>query len=255
MENETFRELLNADKETEHLEFKEARDTFNFTTGSHSLCGYFVALANEGGGRIILGVKDRPPRVVSGTSAFKDLGKLKKALLDKFSRRVNIEEFFWENNRVLIINVPSRPIGEWLTFEGRALMRVDESLENMSADRQREIINEAFQDYSSKVIEDAIMSDLAPEAIKELRSLLIQSERVEKDIDTFRDEQLLIDLGLIQNNKITLAALILLGKEHSLKKYLSHAEIRFGYKIDDSEISNNDTKIFSEGYLLSYNKL
>lgn len=94
MEERVFEKLLGAKKETEHLEFKEAKTTFNFETGSHSLCGYFVALANEGGGRIILGVQDEFPRNVGGTSAFKDVAKLKKDLLDKFSRRVNIEEFF-----------------------------------------------------------------------------------------------------------------------------------------------------------------
>jgi len=255
MEIEDFKKLLGAEKETEHLEFKEAKTSFNFDNGSHSLCGYFVALANEGGGKIILGIKDKCPREVIGTTAFEDVAKLKKNLLDKFSRRVNIEEFFWENKRVLIIHIPSRPIGEWLTFEGRALMRIGESIENMSMDRQKEIINEIFEDYSAKIIDDAEINDLSAEAIKELRSLLIQSERVEKDIRSFSDEQLLIDLGLIQKKKITLAALVLLGKEHSLKKYLSHAEIRFGYKVDEYEISNNDTKIFSEGYLLSYNKL
>lgn len=255
MEEKVFEKLLGAEKETEHLEFKEAKNTFNFETGSHSLCGYFVALANEGGGRIILGVKDSFPRNVCGTFAFKDVAKLKKDLLDKFSRRINIEEFFWKENRVLIINVPSRPIGEWLTFKGRALMRVGGSLENMSMDRQKEILNEIFEDYSAKIIDGAEIRDLSPEAIKELRNLLIQSERVEKDINSFSDKQLLIDLGLIQKNKITIAALVLLGKEHSLKKYLPHAEVRFGYKIDDSEIRNDDTKVFSEGYLLFYNNL
>lgn len=134
-------------------------------------------------------------------------------------------------------------------------MRIGESLENMSMDRQKEILNEIFEDYSAKIIDGAEMSDLSPEAIKELRNLLIQSERVEKDINFFSDEQLLVDLGLIRKSKITIAALVLLGKENSLKKYLSHAEVRFGYKVNDSAIRNDDTKIFSEGYLLFYNNL
>lgn len=49
MNEEEFEILLNADEETEHLEFKEAKNTFSFNEGSHSICGYCIALANEGG--------------------------------------------------------------------------------------------------------------------------------------------------------------------------------------------------------------
>lgn len=253
METEVFEKLLRADKESEHLEFKTAKTNFNLIKGSHSLCGYFAALANEKGGRIILGVKDKIPREVSGTSI--EMEKLKEVILDKFSRRANIEEFFYNKKRTLIINVPSRPIGDWIMHEGRALMRIGERLENMTQDMQKEIVNEAFSDYSSKLIDDANISDLSFDAIKELRTLLTNSERVEKDISSFNDEQLLVDLGLIQQKKITLAALVLLGKENSLKRFLPHAEIRFGYRSEEYEIRNDDTKIFAEGYLLFYNKL
>lgn len=46
------------DKEGENLEFKEAKTSFSY----ERLARYCSALANEGGGRIILGVSnDRPP--------------------------------------------------------------------------------------------------------------------------------------------------------------------------------------------------
>ena len=41
-----------------NLEFKEAKQNFHF----EKLVEYCVALANEGGGKIILGVTDRRPR-------------------------------------------------------------------------------------------------------------------------------------------------------------------------------------------------
>ena len=52
--------------EDEHLEFKEAKTRFDFET----LVKYCVALANEGGGRVILGVTDKQPRTVVGSQAF-----------------------------------------------------------------------------------------------------------------------------------------------------------------------------------------
>ncbi|MBU3956366.1 hypothetical protein KJ633_07885, partial [bacterium] len=54
---------------------------------------------------------------------------------------------------------------------------------------------------------------------------------------------------------ITVAALILLAKKDSLKKLLPYAEIRFGYKISGAEIRNQDTEIYSDGYLLFYDKI
>lgn len=255
MDNESFEKLLNSNKETEHLEFKEARNSYNFEKGIHSLCGYFVALANEKGGKMILGVSDKFPRKVVGTSAFNNVGKLKKSLFDKFNYKIEIEEFYYNDSRILIIYVPSRPIGRWLEFEGRALMRIGDSLVNMSSDQQRKIINEEYEDYSSKIIEGASLLDLSIDAINELRKLLRQSNRVDKDISLFNDKQLLIDLRLIKNTKITLAALVLLGKEGSLKKFLPNVEIRFGYRISEQEIRNQDSKIYSEGYLIFYDEI
>jgi ATP-dependent DNA helicase RecG len=64
-------ELLKA-KEDEHLEFKEAKNRFDF----ERLVKYCAALANEGGGSLILGVTDRPPRRVVGSTAFDELERV-----------------------------------------------------------------------------------------------------------------------------------------------------------------------------------
>ena len=61
MNEKALFELLNL-KEDENLEFKEAKDQYNFENGSKSICGYIVAIANEGGGKLILGVNDKNPR-------------------------------------------------------------------------------------------------------------------------------------------------------------------------------------------------
>lgn len=47
-----------APSEHQRLEFKEAKEQFD----SRKLAEYCVALANEGGGVLLLGVADRPPR-------------------------------------------------------------------------------------------------------------------------------------------------------------------------------------------------
>jgi ATP-dependent DNA helicase RecG len=51
--------------EHQRLEFKEAKTQFD----NCKLYEYCVALANEGGGYLVLGVVDKPPRLVVGTQA------------------------------------------------------------------------------------------------------------------------------------------------------------------------------------------
>jgi ATP-dependent DNA helicase RecG len=256
MKKEEFEILLNADRESEHLEFKEGKDNFNFDAGDHSICGYSIAIANEGGGKFILGVSDKIPRQVKGTRAFKNINKMAQQIFDRIHRRVDVEEFNYDGKRVLILHIPSRPIGEPLEFRGQYLMRIGDSLRPMTPDQYKKISQEAIKDYSSKVMPGALFSDLSPLAIIELRKLLNQSGRVEKkDVNVVDDKQLLTDLGLIVEDKITVAAMVLLGLERSLKRFLPHAEIRFGYKISDSEMKHQDIQIYSEGYLNFYNRI
>ena len=56
-------ELLQTHDENECIEFKEAKADFSFD----KLAKYCAALSNEGGGRLILGVTDKKPRLVVGT--------------------------------------------------------------------------------------------------------------------------------------------------------------------------------------------
>ncbi|TAD85992.1 MAG: ATP-binding protein, partial [Oscillatoriales cyanobacterium] len=63
---ETLEKWLLAPAETERLEFKEAKQQFD----SNKLLKYCVALANEGGGYIVLGVTDKQPRQVVGSLAW-----------------------------------------------------------------------------------------------------------------------------------------------------------------------------------------
>jgi len=255
MNIEEFKILLNADKENEHLEFKEAKSAFSFDSGRHSICGYCVALANERGGKLILGVREGMPRIAVGTRAFLNIAELKKDIFNFWKRRVVVEEFLYEGKRILILTIPSRPIAEAIEFRGQYLMRIDDRLESMTSDEIRKISNESVNDYSAEVVDGVTWEDLSPEAIKELRRRLHESDRVKIDIDNLDDEQLLKDLQLIKDSGFTRASLVLLGKESTLKTFLPHAEVRFGYKINENEIRNQDRAIYCKGYLLFYDEI
>lgn len=116
--------------EGEHLEFKEARNSFEFEL----LVKYCVALANEGGGTMVLGVTDRLPRHVVGSKAFLDLEKTKAAVTSRLHIRIDAEELDHPDGRVLLFKVPSRPIGMPVHYEGRYFMRSGEELVPMLPD-------------------------------------------------------------------------------------------------------------------------
>jgi len=255
MDKNTFEKLLNADSESEHLEFKEAKNQFPLNSGKKSLFGYYCAIANEKGGKLILGVTNKVPRVVVGTNAFRNINDVKQKVYDEFKRSVEIEEITYSKKRVLIVSIPSRPIGELIGLKGRFLMRKGESLVNMTPDVLNKISNEYTQDFSSEICKNAKFLDLDSKNISILKSLLKQSKKVEKKINSYSDEELLVDLGLIRDKEITNAALILLGSEKSLKKFFPHAEIRFQYKEDKNKVRADFTHIFQGGYLSYYNTL
>src|SRR5438132_11945788 len=94
---------MNAPRETENLEFKEARNQYDST----KLFRHCVALANEGGGKLILGVTDLPPRRVIGTNAFRPPEGIQSKIFDKLRVRVEVEELGHPDGRVVIFHVPS----------------------------------------------------------------------------------------------------------------------------------------------------
>ncbi|MEK0195042.1 ATP-binding protein [Microcoleus anatoxicus] len=146
---ETLEKWLLAPAETERLEFKEAKQQFD----SNKLLKYCVALANEGGGYIVLGVTDKQPRQVVGSLAWsteKDLNSIKSYIVEKLRFRVEVTELQHPDGRVLVFEVPTRPVGRALDYEGAYLMRAGEELRPMTPDMLKRIFAEDQQDWFSQ---------------------------------------------------------------------------------------------------------
>lgn len=132
-----------APSEDQHLEFKEAKNQLD----TRKLSEYCVALANEGGGMLLLGVADRPPRAVVGTQAFPDTVEAAERLFQSVGFRVDIEAVAHPDGRVLVFHVPSRPRGTAYHYDGKYLMRAGEALVPMSEDQLRRIFAEGQPDW------------------------------------------------------------------------------------------------------------
>lgn len=135
-----------ARSEHQRLEFKEAKTQFD----NRKLGKYCVALANEGGGHLLLGIEDKQPRKVVGTAAFNDPVEMAAKLFHTLGFRVEIEEVMHPDGRVLVFHIPGRPLGTVYDFEGAYLMRSGEELVPMSEDRLRTIFAEGQPDWLSQ---------------------------------------------------------------------------------------------------------
>lgn len=135
-----------ARSEHQNLEFKEAKTQFD----NRKLYKYCVALANEGGGHLLLGIEDQPPRKVVGTAAFNDPVEMAAKMFQVLGFRVEIEEVSHPDGRVVVFSIPSRPRGTAFDFEGSYLMRAGEELVPMSEDRLRGIFAEGQPDWLSQ---------------------------------------------------------------------------------------------------------
>ncbi|KAA3609100.1 MAG: transcriptional regulator [Planctomycetota bacterium] len=236
--------------EDEHLEFKEAKTHFDF----EKLVKYCAALANENGGMIVLGVSDKRPRQVVGTTAFGNLERTKAGLVERLGLRIELRELSHPEGRVLVFTAPPRPIGTPIAVKGAYWMRAGEDLVPMTPDQLCRIFEEAGPDFSAEVCPGATLADLAPEAVDAFRRRW--HRKAKKDaILQVSGEQLLRDAELLMDEGITYAALILMGTRAALGRHLAQAELVFEYRSSEAAGPANQREEFREGVLVFYDRL
>lgn len=150
----------NERSETQRLEFKEAKNQYS----KEKLYEYCVAIANEGGGHLVLGIRDQAPREVVGTHAFEDVIALTSQLFTTLGFRVDVDEVHHPQGRVVVFTIPGRPRGSAYNLQGKYLMRSGESLVPMSEDQLRRIFSEGAPDW----LEETALDGLASEKVIEL---------------------------------------------------------------------------------------
>lgn len=259
----TIAELQHLKESEDKVEFKAAEHNFPFAGGSHNsqeerrkcFLGYVVAFANEGGGRLVLGMDDKAPHNVVGSDfAQGKIGELEDETYSRLGIRVRFEELFEGSLRVLVTHIPTRPIGKMMKFEGVPLMGIGESLRNMSDEEMFAILSEQEPDFSEKICDTLTLDDLEEAAIKKLKETYAEKQNNPRFL-TLSNNQALSDLGLIKGSKVTYAALILLGKEHVIKSLLPQSCINLEYRNNMSQIVFDNREIFSQPYFIAIDLL
>jgi len=247
--SEQIQQLLSA-QEGEHYEFKEAKNRFSFD----DLAQYCCALANEGGGKVILGISDQRPRKVVGTQAFKQFERTRRSLIEKLPVKIEVQEIEDDAGRVLVFDIPGRPLGTPLKFNGTYWSRETDSLVPMNEDKLRMIFAETGRDFSAGICPGATMANLDPRAIEDFRRRWFEKSK-NNALKEMSDEQLLRDAELLLPAGLTYAALILFGTRSALGRFLSQAEMIFEYKSTEAAGPAADRKEYRQGFFSFYDAL
>lgn len=189
-------------------------------------------------------MEDKTPHAVCGSDfAEGKVGELQSAIYKALGIRVQTVEYFENSKRVLVIEVPSRPVGRLLKFEGVALMRVGEELLEMSDARMFKILSEQEPDYSAKICDGLTIDDLDEKAVSVMKYRYAQKNG-NPLFETLPDVQVLSDLGLMDNGKLNYAALVLVGKSSAIKKFLPQNNVVIEYRKDPASIQYDDREEF-----------
>jgi Predicted transcriptional regulator containing an HTH domain and an uncharacterized domain shared with the mammalian protein Schlafen len=169
-------EMMALPAETEWIEFKEAKNNYNF----NDLGKYFSALSNEANlngqsaGWLVFGVTNKPPRKICGTSYRLQEPGLER-LKWEISQHTNHQTTFMEihkqgdpqgQGRVILFQIPPATRGVPTTWKGIAYGRIHESLGPLTIQKLDQIRGQAtLEDWSAQICEGATSDDLDPDAI------------------------------------------------------------------------------------------
>jgi ATP-dependent DNA helicase RecG len=248
-EYNTIAELLNA-KEGNAYQFKEWKTKDNFGETKKICC----ALADGGGGKFVMGISDKRPRQVVGSTAFPQPERTRKDLIDTLHISIDFQLYDYEGKRVLVFDVASRPIGLPVQVEGVAWWYEGDSLIAMPPEIMHGIYEETGRDFSGDICPGATFKNLNSDAIEAFRAKWIEKSG-NKRLKNLTAEQLLRDCGAISDKGITHSALVLFGSKAGLQEYLSQAEVIFEYRSSEASGAAQQREEFLEGFFSIYDKL
>lgn len=259
----TLNDLRSLDSENEIVEFKEAKNNYDFT----KLGKYFSALSNEANlcskpyGWLVFGVKDNDHSIV-GTqyrSERKDLDKLKGEIANKTTNRISfidIHEVNLPEGRVILFQIPSAPKGIPIAFDGHYYARDGEELVPLNIEKIERIRAQATkEDWSAAIVTAATLEDLDEDAIALARKNFKNKFPDKADeVDLWDNITFLNKAKVTSKGKITRTALILLGKDES-EHLLNPADVKIRWKLMDELNNDIDYEIFGIPLILSVEKV
>ena len=266
-DSSTYKQLFHSliqHKESEVVEFKKAENNFDFD----DLGKYFSALSNEANLRglpfawLVFGYDEKKHEII-GTS-YKDgegaLNKVKHDLTNNMSDGQTFREIIpveVDGKRILMFKIPASPRNIVMKWKGIAYGRDGESLKPLNQSKQDEIRNQTpYRDWSAEIVPNATLDDLDEVAIAKARKMFkkVHSRIPVAEVNDWSDEKFLSKCGLMIDDKLTRAAIILLGKSFS-EYLLRPAVVQVTWTLRDKNKDVVDYEHFSVPYILTVDEI
>lgn len=219
--------------ESEDIEFKESLGELK------EIMETIVAFANKSGGKILVGVRD------NGDIVGVEIGR---GTLENFANNIinaieppiypSISTIKVNDKTIVIIDVPSGTNKPYF-YKGRALIRVGRTNKILPPSELRDLLLKTIEQipWDERVVESFSKFELDEETLRIFKEEVKKSGRapIEMDIDP---KELLVKLGLLKDQKIKAATIMLFGKNP--QKYFPWAVIKAGRFKDDLTIIDED---------------
>ena len=241
--------------EDEVVEFKEAKSSFN----RENLGEYFSAISNEANlrnfqyGWLIFGVSNSTKEIVgSAYGSAESLVKLRNTTADCTNNRITFLDIYTihvpvgeENRRVVLFKIPAALAGVPTSWRGQYYCREGESMAPLSLDKIETIRRKDGHDWSKRLIQDSSIKYLSTAAIsvaREKYKTKMAKEHIDVEVDSMTDEEFLTKLRLLDEGRVTHAAMVLLGDERYETKLPLYPEIQWRLYSESGE--TEDYRIF-----------
>lgn len=255
----TLDRLLALDSENEIVEFKEAKNNYDFD----DIGKYFSALSNEANlldkdcAWLVFGVKNDNHKIVDSKyrESWRPLQKLKEEIGNKTTNRITFQQIYEVKRsewRVVLFQIPPAP--QWIPIarDGHYYARDNESLQPLNIEKIDRIRSQAiYKDRSSIICEWATLDDLDQQAIEKARTLyLVKNPNKTEDLSKRDDITFLNKAKVTIQWKITNTAILLLGKMES-DHFLSPAVSKISRILKDRDGKEIDYQHFTCPLILS----
>lgn len=220
-------------QENSRCEWKEMKNLKNSFAGDEGddVISYVSAIANMEGGFLVIGVKDQTLEIVGtdltkfNLNAQSAVYKLVEHCTNLSSEGLAIQEYLTDDTHkvVWVITIPKHQPRLPIYAHKKAWQRIADSLVEITPERMNAIIDEpsmTASDWSAVIVKNASLSDLDEVAIAKARKMFkkVHSRIPEEEINSWSTEEFLMRSGVLTEEGLTRAALILLGKPESVFK-------------------------------------
>ena len=260
-------EAINPDKilvelqkypENEVVEFKKAEKGKDFD----DVGKYFSALSNEANLRgchyawLVFAIDDKHHKAVRTRVQFaKDF---KHQIGQHTTNGLTFREIYeveQNGKRVVLMQIPAAPAAMPIAWKGYWQGRRGESIVPLDIEKLEKIRSQSgLADWSAEVIQSATFADIDSHAVSILKKRYAKKQNND-DFLTLSDEQVLRDLELITENGITNAAILLVGTDRAIHRYMPHATVILEYRENEADIEFKQRTEYKECFYLTIDKL